>query len=294
MTSRAVSVHRVRVFLRNRAGGSDAGVVADATGLSVPDMMRVAKHVGATETAFLFPSTDADTRIRWFTSTAEVGVCIHATIAAAAIVRRNRRRRWPITFAHGAEVIKVWGGRTAASVQLGPFAIGTAPVNAHLLSIALGIELAAITGLPSVVCAGGERELVVRLSDSQTLLRVHVDRRAAARLCRRIGVAGVTLFSSEGSAVYAREFAPLYGYLEDPACGLAAGAIATLLKRGRSDSTRITVTFTRSGSAIQVRSGSRTTQIGGRYALCGTEEVILRHASPLRKKVRSRERTLSS
>lgn len=80
-----ITVYKIKSFSENPHEGNLAGVVTNAEYLSDNEMQNIAAKVGASETAFIFPSVNADVRIRWFTPNTEVGICVHATIAALGI-----------------------------------------------------------------------------------------------------------------------------------------------------------------------------------------------------------------
>ena len=77
-----VRVEAVKVFTDNPRKGNLAGVVLDAGNLSDLTMQSIAHTVQASEASFVLPSAYADIRVRWFTPNNEVGICVHATIAA--------------------------------------------------------------------------------------------------------------------------------------------------------------------------------------------------------------------
>jgi trans-2,3-dihydro-3-hydroxyanthranilate isomerase len=75
----------VDAFAEQPYRGNPAGVVFEADALSDKQMQSIAREVNASETAFISQANDLHrpTRIRWFTPTAEVGFCGHATLASA-------------------------------------------------------------------------------------------------------------------------------------------------------------------------------------------------------------------
>lgn len=84
MTSASPVIRRYSAFTDNPEGGNPAGVVLDATGLSVADMQSIAADVGYSETAFLTARADKQDEfdVAYFTPVAEVDFCGHATIAS--------------------------------------------------------------------------------------------------------------------------------------------------------------------------------------------------------------------
>lgn len=58
------------------------------------------------------------------------------------------------------------------------------------------------------------------------------------KICQQLGVTGISIFTRDTldkkNQLHTREFAPLYGYLEDPICGMASGAIHKYLNTSQS------------------------------------------------------------
>lgn len=77
-----VQVYTLNAFAKGQQGGNPAGVVLNADSMSAEEMQQVARIVGFSETAFVEKSQHADFKVRYFTPTAEVDLCGHATIAA--------------------------------------------------------------------------------------------------------------------------------------------------------------------------------------------------------------------
>jgi len=75
---------QVDAFTRKPFTGNPAGVVLEANELKSKDMLRIAREINVSETAFVLdaPNDEVDLAIRWFTPTQEVDLCGHATIAA--------------------------------------------------------------------------------------------------------------------------------------------------------------------------------------------------------------------
>lgn len=75
---------QVDAFTRKPFSGNPAGVVLEANELKSKDMLRIAREINVSETAFVLdaPNDEVDLAIRWFSPTQEVDLCGHATIAA--------------------------------------------------------------------------------------------------------------------------------------------------------------------------------------------------------------------
>src|SRR3712207_3510349 len=85
-----VRVLRLTAFTSDPEGGNPAGVVLNARNLTDKRMQTIAAEVGYAETAFVTePPEAADPGrmgIRYFSPTAEVPFCGHATVATAVAI----------------------------------------------------------------------------------------------------------------------------------------------------------------------------------------------------------------
>ena len=88
------AVLRLTAFAATPDGGNPAGVVLAAAGLDDTALQAIAAEVSYSETAFLVdPAIDGDprhVRARYFSPTAEVPFCGHATIATAVALAEQR------------------------------------------------------------------------------------------------------------------------------------------------------------------------------------------------------------
>ena len=76
-----VKVKKVNAFTDSINGGNPAGVVLNSPDLTDKQMAFISKTLKVSETAFVFPSRNADFKLRFFTPEVEVDLCGHATIA---------------------------------------------------------------------------------------------------------------------------------------------------------------------------------------------------------------------
>lgn len=75
-------LYQVDTFTTVPFFGNPASVVLDADGMVDAEMLAVARELKNSETAFVFPAEgpDHDLRVRFFTPSAEVPTCGHATV----------------------------------------------------------------------------------------------------------------------------------------------------------------------------------------------------------------------
>ncbi len=209
----------VDAFAEDVFGGNPAAVVL------LPDeqrddawMQAVAAEFNLSETAFIVPSVDGQYDLRWFTPTAEVELCGHATLAAA---------HW------------LWEtGHTTADRLT--FHTASGPLGAHRSTHGITLDLPLVpiedrTPLPGLEVAFGgleteylgqtgqeapmERNAVVLLHAAD-LRGLRPDLRAIAHL--PVGGLIVTAPGDrDGVDFISRYFAPAVGIDEDPVTGSA-------------------------------------------------------------------------
>ncbi len=80
------SLYQVDAFTNDPFTGNPAGVCLLPTPQDADWMQDVAAEMNLSETAFLRPQADGTYQLRWFTPTAEVDLCGHATLASAHVL----------------------------------------------------------------------------------------------------------------------------------------------------------------------------------------------------------------
>lgn len=241
---------RVNSFTSHKFSGNPAGVVPAADGLSDELMLKIAGELNdISETAFVLHRHDseADLQFRYFTSTVEVDLCGHATVAALftlgwsgylkgrdsveKIRVRTRAGVLPLELSFGGEVPE-W----ATMEQMVP-KVARAPGEKAATEI-LGISPDAIDPELGIACAStGIWACFVALKDVAELARLKPDRSRIGELWPdNPGLTGVYAFAFlDESTVQGRFFVPpRFGIVEDPVTGTACGALGGFLQsRGR-------------------------------------------------------------
>jgi PhzF family phenazine biosynthesis protein len=210
-------------------------VVPDADDLTDEQMRAVARELGASETAFVRESDDADRCLRFFSPAAEVDLCGHATVATHVHLHRDG------TLAAGAHTVETnagvfdvevtdegvaWLAGAAPSVE-------TVDVDLGRVGDALGVDPAALrdvgADLPTAVASTGLPYLVVPVNFLERLGEADPDDAAVASLADEHDAAGVYAFTFDAvdreSTLHGRAFVPSLGVSEDPVTGTASGAI---------------------------------------------------------------------
>src|SRR5581483_3751660 len=81
---KTTDIHQVDAFTDQLFGGNPAGVVTNADQLTDEEMVKIAREMNLSETAFVLqPTGEADVKLRFFTpAAAEIKFCGHATVGA--------------------------------------------------------------------------------------------------------------------------------------------------------------------------------------------------------------------
>ncbi len=243
-----LSVKRVHAFTTTPSGGNPAGVVLDAPPLTAKQMMSVSQALTVSETAFVYPSTQANFNVLFFSPSVEVELCGHATIAtffAMAQERLFQKRKklivmqetkagiFPvdIVFSDDGAVDKVM--MTQKECIYKDIQLDTQKI-AHALRIhANDID----ASLPHQIVSTGLFTLPLCVQSFEVLNAMKPNFTEINHLCRQLGVGSFHVFTFDtlepSSTYHARNFAPSYGVNEDPVTGTANGAVCSyLLKHG--------------------------------------------------------------
>ncbi|WP_254280043.1 PhzF family phenazine biosynthesis protein [Haloarcula marina] len=239
METRQVSL--VDAFTAEPLTGNPAGVVTDADGLTDDQMRAIASELGASETAFVVDSDDADRRLRFFTPEQEVDLCGHATIGAhAALFERGVVETGQHTMATERGVLDV---ETKADgtvwMDHGSVELREVDLGHETAADALGVDVATLrdvgADLPMAVGDSGFPWLLVPVNYFEHLSGAAPDMAAIAAMCESVDAMGVYAFTFDTiageSTLHARAFAPRAGITEDPVTGTGAAACGAFIRR---------------------------------------------------------------
>lgn len=244
-----VRVLRLTAFSSDPDGGNPAGVVLDARDLSDGQMQGIAAAVGYAETAFVTePPSAADPGrmgVRYFSPTAEVPFCGHATVATAVAIADGLGGASIPAPADGAFLFSTAvgdvrittrreGANTVASfTSVEPVVTDIAPgVLARLLDL-LGLTGGDLDAThPARLSFAGNTHPVVVIADPARFDAFTFEPRAARALMDEQGWAGtITVAHATGPGEYeARNIFPVGTLVEDPATGSAAAALGAYLR----------------------------------------------------------------
>ncbi len=247
----ALPFFQVDAFADHPLAGNPAAVMPLDKWLDDQRMQAIATENNLSETAFTVPSESdgAEFDLRWFTPTAEVEMCGHATLAAGHILMTGQAVR----FSTKSGLMTV--SRHGDLLELN--------MRAANLTEAHEPELCAALGLPNgpVWLADGYNDAAIIEVANEEAVRAVVPDYAALKNIQHMAV--VTARGDEHD-VASRVFVPYLGIDEDPVTGSAHAALVPYWTKrlGRSDFTALQASA-RSGVLHCRQDGDRAV-LGGR------------------------------
>lgn len=220
-------VYRVRAFTEEINGGNPAGVVLEADQLHREQMLKIAKEVNYSETAFISKSRKADFKIRYFTPSDEVDLCGHATIAAFTVLIHEKIVKsgmYTIETLAGILPVEVKSDGSVYLTQLCPSFYEY--VDKKLIAKSLGISSENILHDPQVVSTG-LKDIMIQLDTSRTLSELKPNFQLITQVSELHESTGYHVFTLDSDkTARCRNFAPLYAIDEESATGTASGAVS--------------------------------------------------------------------
>jgi len=204
---------QVDAFADRPLTGNPAAVMPLDRWLDDALMQAIAAENNLSETAFTVPSErdDADFDLRWFTPTAEVEMCGHATLASGHVLIHSG----PVRFAARCGILTV--KRHGDLLELEMAAARLTEVHEPDLCAALGLPEA-----PAWLADGYNDAAIIEVADEAAVRAVRPDFRALGKIHR------MPVVTARGTShdVVSRVFVPYLGIDEDPVTGSAHAALA--------------------------------------------------------------------
>jgi PhzF family phenazine biosynthesis protein len=213
----------------------------DENALSVEGMQQIARELAGfvSEVVYAYPD-EGHTGLRFFSSEREVAFCGHATIAVMYDLIKNDPERALNPIARirvqGRDLLVRNEITTADAVFIG------APLPRFLNLDLTRDDIAAALRLPPgeiteknriMLVNAGLATLIVPLDSLDTLLSLRPDQKHLREFCLANDIEIILVFSEDVSIKQnnyrSRVFAPIYGYLEDPATGSGNAALGYYL-----------------------------------------------------------------
>jgi PhzF family phenazine biosynthesis protein len=229
-----LEAYRVKVFGTQPETGSPAVVVLDSGGWSDEVLQALAAKAAVPDTAFVSPDPVNPGRftIRWFTPTMEVGLCGHATLAAARVLHEKMpagtgRDSTEFHSSKARLVVRQEGELSWLELPVPTNTIFEGSRNPIVEALQMwGSE----TELKLPLELTPERDVIIPLSEAADLGAVEPEWDRLSQLGDDLKIRGICLLSRQklekSSNFSSRFFAPHCGIPEDPATGSVHGPLA--------------------------------------------------------------------
>jgi trans-2,3-dihydro-3-hydroxyanthranilate isomerase len=236
--------YQVDAFTENPYEGNPCAVFPEAGELSEAQMLKIAREMNLSESAFLFSSEKADIKARYFTPMGEIPLAGHPTIASVFVMLEEGIVELPgggealtLTMELQAGTIGVnvvdRGGRRWITMRQLPPRFGRS-YSAAQVAPALGLKLSDfVPGAEPQTVSTGTPQLMVALKDEDALRRARIVLDEYNALKARGDFFSPHLFvvyNQEGTiSTSARHFGGVSVSDEDPFTGSATGGMAAYL-----------------------------------------------------------------
>lgn len=257
-----MKIHRMLCFGRNDESGN-AAIVVEQSYLDEAQRLAFAQKQDANATVFVEEGAAGGVELDYYYPHTRSPLCLHATLAASALLfERNpdNERIQCVTRMHRQSLeIERIDGTFFVSLRAQPCPSSAANVGeaARLLRV----QPADLTGTPRLASVGSAK-LLVEVADQSTLAALQPDLAGIGEWSRQHGVSGLYVYCWLDDDVYAgRNFNHLDPRFEDPATGVAAGALALSLER---NITLLQGDGLDKPCTLQARYQNGTVQVGGR------------------------------
>ena len=241
-----MDVLRLSAFSHNGKGGNPAGVAFCDAMPTDEEMLRVAKEVGYSETAFLVKQADG-WRVRYFAPAMEVPFCGHATIAlGAALGERFGPGNYRLFLSDST--IQVHTERSDKGFLATLHSPATFSEDAPTEFVDRVLEDFYLTradldpAFPARFASAGAKHLILFLKHHDTLVNMQYQFDLVRVLMQEKGLITISLLWPESSEVlHSRNAFASGSVYEDAATGAAAAALAGYLRdigwQGRNEFT---------------------------------------------------------
>lgn len=241
-------IYQVDAFTDRAFGGNPAGVLIDSSGLDKNHMLKIAREMALSETAFIKRSQtpEYDYEVKFFTPTEEIDLCGHATIATfyllakkgyidnktdiVMVKQKTLAGILPVEiYFNNKEISKIMMTQ-ARPKQI--FKIEDFENIANIMGLSekdIGLKeeeimpMAYSTGIPDIMLPVKSIEILEKMKpDFHRLANYSKDKEVT-------GVHAFTLKDKEKNIISCRNFAPACGINEEAATGTSNGAMAAYL-----------------------------------------------------------------
>lgn len=230
-----MKIDRISAFSFDNKGGNPAGVVLTEKMPTNNEMLKIAKEVNYSETAFLVKEGNSF-RIRYFSPNTEIAFCGHATIASGKVLGE--------TFGEGIYNLVLNDGNIKLNVEKkdGEYLCSFSSLKTFTKNIDFEVakELLEIFNLevddldsrfPIKVSNSGNNHPIIFLNSREKLANMNYDFEKAKEFMTKENFTTISLLYCENKFLYhSRNAFAFGGVYEDPATGSAAVALAEYLR----------------------------------------------------------------
>ncbi len=231
-----MNILKLAAFSQNGQGGNPAGVAFYDAMPSDEEMLKVAKEVGYSETAFLVKQADS-WRVRYFAPAMEIQFCGHATIALGAVLGERFGEGDYRLVLNQSEVsvhAEKSGNDKFAATLYSPETWSEVAPKEYVDEVLVGFHLTREQldpVFPIRFAFGGVKHLIFFVKDRKTLADMKYDFEKVRKLMLDQGLTTISLLWRESDEVFhSRNAFASGGVYEDPATGAAAAALAGYLR----------------------------------------------------------------
>jgi len=272
---------KLAAFSHNGNGGNPAGVAFYDTMPDDDEMLRIAKEVGYSETAFLVRQ-GSDWRVRYFSPELEVPFCGHATIAlGVALGERFGAGEYKLVLNESEIRVRAEKSENGFSSTLqSPQTHSEDAPKEFVDRVLAGFNLTydqLNAEFPIRFASGGAKHLILFLKDRKKLAEMKYDFESVRALMMEKKLITISLlWQASDDLFHSRNAFAAGGVYEDPATGAAAAALAGYLRdigwKGKSEFTIMQGEDMGMPSLLMVRF---TSTIGERVSVSGETRHIV-------------------
>lgn len=239
-----VTLAHVDAFTDHMFGGNPAGVVPEASTLHEEQMQNIARELNLSETAFVFPSTTADFRLRFFTPISEIKFCGHATVASLHFLSQQGyfNMHEPGVYSFKVEtnagvlkmsVNKKGNDDIAIQFESPKIDLVVTSYTHKLIAKELGLNISYLDQTKPIMLERTNQYLYFCAKSLPDLGKITYDLQKAKRFCQIEKVNLFCVLTTEtfdpANQAHSRVFVPEMGIAEDPVTGSSAGGLVTYL-----------------------------------------------------------------
>ena len=241
MLNKEYEIYHTQVFPFTKSGGNPCPVVLDANTLNADEMLRIARYYNL-ETGFVLDKNESFISLKYFVPKYEMEMCVHATIGSLNVILERTdlnidqlKVKTPLGFIN-VELRTEQEKNVIFIEQFEPVFKENNP-SIEEVSKALNINKSDIdlTLGPIQSVSSSRPKLIIPLVDYEVLSSLKPNYEYLWEICDKYNTTGFypfTVHTRDASYdIEARQFPKNAGYPEDPATGVAAGALASYITK---------------------------------------------------------------